>query len=317
MKYTHKNGFPHLKPKKVLKNDHFILQEDTTLLPFLIDTFEEKSRSKIKSILYHGQVRINGETVTQFDAPIKKGDFVTILRKKVEKDFSPTMMERVFEDDYIIVVNKREGLLSIANNKTQEKTAYYVLNKYFQEENPDTHIFIVHRLDRETSGLMIFAKSIEVQHLLQKNWLQWVKERKYIALLEGNLEREEGVISTYLAENKNLKMYVPRREEGERAITEYRVKQQYDGYSLVEFSLRTGKKNQIRAHCEYLSHPIVGDKKYGSKINPIGRVALHAYKLTFLHPKTGELINLETPMPKSFLSLIHFIENRNKKSKIE
>ncbi|MEG2036343.1 MAG: RluA family pseudouridine synthase, partial [Mucinivorans sp.] len=213
------------------------------------------------------------------------------------------MLRIVFEDEWILVVEKRNGLLSIATDKQPTRTAYNILSDYLKREDPSARIFIVHRLDRETSGLMIFAKDQELKFDMQRNWEQTVLERKYYAVVEGIIEKKEGVISTYLTESKALKVYATRRSEGKVANTAFKVLATTKNNTLLELQLETGRKNQIRAHMEFVGHPIIGDKKYGASSNPLGRVALHAGSLNFIHPATGEQMSFSTPIPISFTKM--------------
>ena len=281
----------------------FRVDEETTLLPFLLKILSDKSRSHVKSLLAHRQVMVNNSATTQFDTPLKRGFEVKITSSGANQTLNHSMLRIVYEDSSLIVVEKKEGLLSIANDKTRDRTAYYILSEYVKKKHHTNKIFIVHRLDRETSGLMIYAKKQEIQEQLQALWHKVIVERKYIAVLEGDLNPREGVIKSYLTENKNLKVFAVNQGEGLLAVTNYKVMSSNNDYSLVEFQLQTGRKNQIRAHAEFVHHSIAGDKKYGATTNPLGRVALHAYKLSFIHPITNETLRFETQIPKGFKQL--------------
>lgn len=294
------NAEEHTKPKEKI----FVVREANTLLPFLLDAMNHCSRSHVKSLLAHRQVRVNNSVSTKFDASLKPGFEVRISLTGAKEEFNHSMLRIVYEDRHLIVVEKKEGLLSIANDKTRDKTAYFILSEYVKKKHHTNKIFIVHRLDRETSGLMVYAKSEEVQSIMQYNWKQIVQERKYVSVMEGVLPQASGTISSYLSENKNFKVFAAPQGEGLIAHTHFRVLRANDDYSLVELQLETGRKNQIRAHAEFIGHSIAGDKKYGAKGSPIRRVALHAHKLIFNHPITGDLLRFETNVPKAFLSLV-------------
>ena len=221
----------------------------------------------------------------------------------------------VFEDDWLIVVEKPSGLLTMATDKGREVTAYSMLFDYVCECEQQ-RIFIVHRLDRDTSGLLVFAKDEETKRALMDNWEDAVQERRYIAILEGQIESEEGYIETWMYENqKSLMVHCydmrpgdnpakPPRKDWKYASSHCRKVRELtiEGkpYTEVEFNLETGRRNQIRVHSQYIGHPIAGDKKYGAQTNPIGRLALHAQGLAFIHPWTGKVMKFTARRPKSF-----------------
>lgn len=284
----------------------YTVGEATTLLPYLFESITNQSRTTIKSYLTHRQVSVNNIITTQFDIQLKDGDIIRIRKGRAPLELKHPMLRIVYEDDHIIVIDKRNGLLSMATDKQREKTAYFILSDYVKLSDETNKIFILHRLDRETSGLMMFAKSEDVQSTMQKGWKELVRERRYVAVVEGSFKEKSGEIKTQLVENKNLKMYVPRDiDEGEEAITRYKVLKQGRVNSLVELELETGKKNQIRAHMEHMNCPIIGDKKYGAiNPNPSGRVCLHAFLLNITHPITGEDMDFETRVPQLFLNIV-------------
>ena len=279
-----------------------IVAAPARLLDFLIASQPNKSRNKVKTQLAHRLVSVNRMIVTQFDTMLQPGDRVTVSASRSPEAFRHPMIRIVYEDDYIIVADKRNGLLTVGTDKERTRTAFYLMSGHVKQADPANRIFIVHRLDRETSGLLVFAKSEEIQSLMQRNWKQTVVSRKYIAIAEGELPATEGVINEPLAENKNFKVYVA--PEGEKAVTEYRVLASRNGFSMVELSLQTGRKNQIRAHLEHLGNPIAGDKKYNATTNPAGRVCLHAMVLDFIHPVTGERMNFSTAVPQIFENVL-------------
>lgn len=287
------------------KNLYFEIKHEAPLLGWLIDNLEGRSRTTVKSYLSHRQVMVNDIVTTQFDHPLKPGDTVAIRMERMREEFRHPMLRIVYEDDDLIVIDKRNGLLSMATDKEKTKTAYHILGEYLKRDDPRNRIFIVHRLDRETSGLMLFAKSESIKETLQHNWKRLVLDRRYVAVTEGEITEREGVIRAALSENAaTRKVYVDRRGEGTDATTRYRVLRAKNGRSLVELCLETGRKNQIRAHLEWIGHPIVGDKKYGAKDDSAGRVCLHAHKLSFTHPTTGRVLDFSTRIPQLFEELV-------------
>ncbi|MDE5843315.1 MAG: RluA family pseudouridine synthase [Muribaculaceae bacterium] len=276
------------------------------LLSFVADQFKDTPRNDHKKWLKFGHIMINGVVTTQFDAPVEPGDWVEINVTRPYVVFRNPRMQLVYEDDDVIVVNKGYGLLSVGTgNAKKEATAYNILKDYVKDVDPRQKIFVVHRLDRATSGLMMFAKSPEAQEAMQHNWNNMVLERRYVAVLEGNLKQDEGIIRSYLGETSRFEVYSSNEPgEGLRlATTRYKVLGRGNGYTLVEFSLDTGRKNQIRVHAKELGHPIAGDRKYGAKSSPINRLALHARTLRFAHPVTRKDMRFETPIPAKFLKM--------------
>ena len=274
--------------------------KECQLLEFLFEAMPDKSRTTVKSYLTKRRVQVNDLTTTQYNFPLRKGDRVTIGSGRVAPAPKSQQLRIVYEDADIIVIDKRNGLLSIGTDKEQKRTAYYILSDYVKEQHPDNKIFVVHRLDRETSGLMMFAKSEKIQEQMQRGWHKLVLDRRYVAVIEGALPHAEGVIDAPLTQDRNHKMWVTRPGEGEDATTYYTTLRRGKEYSLVDLRLVTGKKNQIRAHLEWKGTPIAGDKKYHAKTNPAGRVCLHAYKLSITHPTTGQELHFDTRIPKLF-----------------
>jgi 23S rRNA pseudouridine1911/1915/1917 synthase len=281
--------------------------EPAELLKFLFAQLPEKSRSAVKSLLTHRQITVDGETVTQFNHPLAMGQMVEIRGAGGASagPLSAGGVKIIFEDAHLIVIEKRAGLLSMATEMEREKTAYSLLSEHVKRANARNRIFIIHRLDRETSGLMMFAKSPAVQAALQGDWQESVRERIYVAVVEGRVVKPSGTITSWLTENKSLQMISsPTPNEGQRAVTHYRVLKSSTRYSLVELTLETGRKNQIRVHIQDLGHSVVGDKKYGATQNPIRRLALHASVLAFKHPVTGKTMRFESPAPREFVELV-------------
>jgi len=281
------------------------VKEEIILMQFLIDNLKNKSRDNVKSLLRNKKVFVNGKPVTQFNHPLIPGTKVVI---KWDASYEGTInrnLSILYEDDHIIVIEKHAGLLSIATDREKEHTAYSILSTHIKLQDPLSRIFVVHRLDRDTSGVMMFAKSEMVQSVLQKDWKSNVKERTYIAVVEGRVEEKEGTVSSYIYESKALVMHSTQDpEKGELAVTRFRTIKSNSDFSLLEVHLETGKKNQIRLHMQQLGHSIAGDKKYGATGNPIGRLGLHASVLAFTHPVTGKPMRFESKVPAKFRRLV-------------
>lgn len=294
------------KPKEI----EFTVEDGSGLLDFLLLKLSNKSRNNVKSILTHKEVLVDGRVVTKHDYALKPGQTVRIAPPENRGEKSKSGLDIIYEDNDLLVINKPAGLLSIATEKEKELTAYHLMTDYVQLHNPKKRIFIVHRLDRDTSGVLMFAKNERMKLALQDNWSDLVSERGYVAIVEGKLKEKSGKIHTWLLETKTLLMYSSENEgDGQEAITNYQVINETPEYSMLNIGLETGRKNQIRVHMKELGHPVVGDKKYGAKTDPLKRLGLHANKLAFKHPFTNEKICFEAEMPKSFKALFN---NSNK-----
>lgn len=286
------------------KETYLKVTEETELLKFLLAQLPGKGRNNIKSLLAHGQIAVEHQVITQFNHPLKIGQQVSVNWTKLREDSQNQGLKVLFEDQAIIVIEKQAGLLSIAAAQEKEQTAYSILSKHVKKADPKHRIFVVHRLDKDTSGVMMFAKSEEVQQLLQNAWKEVVLERSYVVVAEGTMTQGQGTITSWLKENKSLLMYSSQTpNDGQKAVTHYQVLKKNKKYSLLEVKLETGRKNQIRVHMQDLGHSVVGDKKYGATQNPIKRLGLHARVLTFKHPVTGAEMRFESAIPKEFLSL--------------
>ncbi|MDE6370086.1 MAG: RluA family pseudouridine synthase [Duncaniella sp.] len=274
-------------------------------MPFLIESMPDRKRTVIKNMLKHDQVMVDGQVTRQFDTPVTAGSVVKVNLSRSFVVFYNRRLKIVYEDDDIIVVNKGYGLLSMGNDKVKDGTAYSILKDYLKWQDPRNKLFIVHRLDRDTSGLMVFAKTIEAKERLQHNWNNMVLSRKYLAVVEGRPDPAEGEVRSYLAENSKYEVYsTDNPKEGQLAVTRYRTVKSRNGYSLMEVELDTGRKNQIRVHMKDLGHPIAGDRRYGAGSSPIHRMALHAQTLRFVHPITRQDMNFSTPVPISFAKMV-------------
>jgi len=276
------------------------------LLEFLFSAMADRKRTTVKDYLKHNQVMV-GDTVTrQWDMELQAGDVVKVNTSREFQVFRNPRLQIVYEDDEIIVVNKGYGLLSIGTDTKNEGTAYWILRDYVKRKDPRNKIFIVHRLDQHTSGLMMFAKTIQAKEAMQHNWNNMVLERRYIAIVEGGeIDPPTGSVDSYLAENSVHEVYSTNNpNEGQHAVTRYRTLRSRGPYSMVELQLETGRKNQIRVHMKDLGHPIAGDRRYGAKTSPIHRLCLHAQTLRFVHPLTRRDMNFTSPLPSGFSKLV-------------
>lgn len=276
--------------------EKYIVKENEILIEFLKKIFSNLSKNSVKSLLHNEKVFVNGNMITKYNYELNVGDIVEI-REKVAKN-----IDIIYEDKDIIVINKPSGLLTVATEKEKNKTAYHLVMEYLKKKNKNNRIFIIHRLDKDTSGIIMFAKNERAKHLYQDNWNDIVKKRCYYAVIDGKMENKEGTIKSYLKENGNM-VYSVKDRSGKIAITEYKVLKERKNISLLDINLRTGRKNQIRVHMKENKTPILGDLKYGEKSKLINRLALHAYKLELINPITKKLLTFEVNMPNEFKTL--------------
>lgn len=282
----------------------FEVQEESALLPFLLKNYQGESRNYVKALLGRGQVMVDGRPVKQFNAELRPGQQVQVVQNAPNRRKPPFPV--VYEDAELIVINKPAGMLSIATDKEKEQTAYRMLTEYVRGENPGNRIFVVHRLDRETSGLLLFAKNEDMKLALQESWSELTARRGYFAVVEGRVEEPEGRIKSWLKQTKTLVMYSSAREgDGSEAVTNYKTIQSGEKYSLLDISLETGRKNQIRVHMKDIGHPVAGDRKYGAKTDPMKRLGLHAHLLVIRHPDAGESMRFEAAMPGAFSTVLN------------
>ncbi len=283
----------------------YSIEQAGELLPFLLKTFSSKKRPVLKSVLAGGQIKVNGQLTTQFNHPLKKGDKLTINWAKPGKKLKLKQLNVIFEDKHLIVIEKEAGLLSVASAKEKSKTAIQVLKEHIAQVSPNEKVFIVHRLEREMSGILVFAKSADIQSQLQNDWNSYVTERKYIAIAEGTFKEKTGTLKNYLTANKNNQVFVGKSPEGATlATTNYKVLKQSKAYSMLQLSTESGFKNQIRVQLAHIGHAVTGDKKYGARKNPLSRVAIHASLLEILHPITGDKLRFELVAPSAFRNLV-------------
>ena len=283
--------------------DHFVVSQPMGLLDFLLANVSQ-SRTKIKATLQGRGIKVNGKTVSQFDFPLEPGMKVAVSKtKRNQQTFKSRYVKIVYEDRWLIVIEKNAGILSMAagHSSLNVKT---VLDDYFKKSRQKCTAHVVHRLDRDTSGLMVYAKDIETEQILEHHWHEIVYDRRYVAVLSGEMESDEGTIQNWLKDNKAYVTYSsPVDNGGKLAITHYHVLDRTTDHSLVEFKLETGRKNQIRVHAADMAHPVCGDPKYGDGSDPLRRLCLHAFLLCFTHPVTGEPMEFETPIPTAFKQL--------------
>ena len=245
------------------------MKEENTLLPFLFGLLNEQSKSSVKALLAHGQISVNGTVTSQFNTPLTPGNEVLISYERGKVEFNNPLLTIVWEDDV-------------------------------KKTDPRNKIFVLHRLDRDTSGLMMFAKNLQVQKALQSNWNSAITARTYVAVVEGRPEKDSDLIVSNLTENAKMQVYVTAEGDGKEAITRYRLLHSNGAYSLLELDLETGRKN---AQMQSIGHSIAGDYKYGAETDPTGRLMLHARRLNYIHPVTGEEMHFETRIPDKFTSL--------------
>ncbi|MDD2203277.1 MAG: RluA family pseudouridine synthase [Bacilli bacterium] len=286
------------------KDSVFIVESESLLLPFLLLNVKNKSKNNIKSQLARGNVLVGGKSITKHDYMLQKGQKVIIKWSQIyDKDYEE-VLDIIYEDKDIIVINKPAGLLSVSTNNEHKNTVYHMVMTYLKRNNLKNRIYIVHRLDRETSGVLLLAKNEKIKFALQDNWSELVSIRGYISIVEGNVEQDEGIIKSWLKETSTLLVYSSHKTgDGQEAITHYKKIRSRGKYSLLDIRLDTGRKNQIRVHMKDIKHSIVGDKKYGSKLDPLKRLGLHANILEFKHPLSKKIMHFEAPIPEEFKSL--------------
>lgn len=278
----------------------FSVANEAVLIEFIMEKMHGISRNRAKALISNRVVLVNNAITTHPLAELKAGDVVQLDRSKHKMSFRSKELDIVFEDPYLLVIDKQPGVLSMSNN-TRQITAQAVLNRYLEKGGGRNTSHIVHRLDRDTSGLMLYAKDVQTQQSFINGWQGLVSDRRYVALVEGELEKPQGCVRSWLTEDKRFVTHSSKVDNGGKyAVTHYSVLSSSNGYSLVECVLETGRKNQIRVHMADIGHPVVGDRKYGSGKDPVKRLCLHAFRLNFTHPVTGKRMNFDTPVPACF-----------------
>jgi len=259
------------------------------------------ARRTLRQMLSQRRIRVNGETCVNARHPVEPGDVLEILTAGVSAKL-PYGLEVLYEDSDIIVVHKPVNLLTVATAGERDRTVYACLRAGLKDRNPGAKLFTVHRLDKFASGILVFAKSERVQSLLKGIFQKHDIQRKYWAIVEGLVEKNQGTIKSYLAEDRQMRMHsTDDKNNGKFAVTHFRVLQRTRGISSLEVTLETGRKNQIRVHLSEMGHPIVGDLAYGSTKDPLKRLGLHAFHLGFRHPVTGKPMLFQTSPPAEFI----------------
>ena len=281
----------------------YTVEEDAQLLDWLIANLKGLSRNKVKDTLHGRGIKVNGKIVTQFDYPLTRGMKISVSKSKKNDTFKSRYVNLVYEDPYLVVIEKKPGILSMAagHKSLNVKT---VLDDYFRQTKQRCTAHVVHRLERDTSGLMVYAKDMQTEQTLEHEWHNIVYDRRYVAVVSGEMEEDEGTIANWLKDNKAYVTYSsPVDNGGKYAVTHFHVLDRTTEHSLVEYKLETGRKNQIRVHSADMNHPVCGDVKYGNGDDPIHRLCLHAYMLHFFHPVTRARMEFETPIPSQFRML--------------
>ena len=282
-------------------------------MSFLLSKLGGMTRTSVKQLLSQRRVTVNAGIQTRHDTPVKPGDMVQINQGRGNVELRHPKLRVIYEDNALIIVEKKNGLLTVPYNpKSSEMTAYSILKAYVRKQSNRNTVHVVHRLDRETSGVLVFAKSAELQEYMRTYWKQLVTRRTYVALVEGHLEQKEGTITSWLTEDSHTAMVYSSQTDngGQKAVTHYKLIKtatigegdQAIPISLVELNLETGRTNQIRVHMQSIGHPVMGDRKYGhgNEFSPIDRLCLHARTLEFIHPMTERKVRFEAPLPKEF-----------------
>ena len=285
----------------------FKVHEPIELLEFLFLKYPHLSRNNVKSLLSNHQVAVDGAPISQYNFMLQKDDIVIVSKRRIAKKERKDL-PIIYEDDELIVINKPSGLLSVASDNEKGRTAYRMVMDFVRQRNKKDRIFVVHRLDEDTSGVLMFAKDVKVRDALQKRWQEIVKSRGYYAIVEGEMEKESDIFIDYLKENSLNLMYVTKNKndpEAKKCVTSYKLIKANKQFSLLDVHIDSGRKNQIRVQLGHRGHHVIGDDKYGEPANPIKRLGLHAYELMFTHPYTNKLMKFVAPMPKEFKELMN------------
>ncbi len=287
--------------KKPLDIKEYTVKRSCILLEFLLENLTGLSRNNIKNLLKNHQVAVDGAPISQFNFQLAKDDVVIISKNRIKMNAKKEKIKIIYEDDEVIVINKPSKLLSVASDKVKGRTAYRLVTDYLQATNGNARVFVVHRLDEDTSGVLMFAKNEKIRDLLQKNWDKLVLKRGYYAIVDGEVEKEEDTLIHYLIQNKlNLMIVTHDKKKGKRCITHYKRMKVMNNRTLLDVNIDSGRKNQIRVQLGNIGHFVIGDDKYGEPSNPLKRLGLHAYTLHIKHPETGKLMKFLAPIPKDF-----------------
>ena len=284
---------------KVLQE--YKVKKPVELLAFLLENQARKSRNAVKSLLAHKQIKVNNKLVTQFDHRLNSGDTVFVMKyNQARKRRKLKGLSLIYEDEYLIVVDKEAAFLSVGTDREKTRTVYHILNEYLKgQKNKEARVYVVHRMDRDVSGIMIFVKEQDIQTMFQQNWDKIVSQYNYSAIVEGQPELPAGTVTSWLTEDKNFVMRSSTTDNGGlKSVTHYKTLDSTGRYSLLNFKQETRRKNQVRVQMQSIGHPIVGDKKYGAKGSPIKRIALHADYMEIVHPVSGQKMEFQSNLPK-------------------
>lgn len=290
--------------KKPTKFTIYKVKEATELLEFLMKCKDGISRNAAKSLLAHRQVLVDNVITTQYNHALRPGMSVQISKEKGNKEFKSAFLKMLYEDPYIMVVDKKAGL-KVTSTKPRERSVQDILNEYIDRSGKHRKVYPVTRVDKEASGLLIFAKDEKTCNNFNAAINEILKTVRFVAVLRGEMEKDAGVVASWMVEGK---LYVSHaatsNRGGEKAITHYKTIKRANGYSLMELSLGEGFKNQLRSHAQILGHTMLGDERHDEGENPLERMALHCFKLAFRHPVTGNAMEFETPYPPEFRKLL-------------
>ncbi|MCD8204896.1 MAG: RluA family pseudouridine synthase [Coprobacillus sp.] len=290
--------------KPVLETKDFIVKNNCELLAFLYECFPSKGRNDVKALLSTHRVLVNGAMISQYNFALFPGDKVQITEHSFHQEVGlSNKFKIIYEDDNLIAIDKPVGLLSVATAKEKTNNVESLLNAYVQQKDKHNRIFMVHRIDEDTSGVMIVAKNQRMHDALISDWNNLVIKRGYYTIVEGHMKEKEGTFSSYLKKNSQYMMYSSKDNKGQYAETHYKVIDENDNYSLLDVDIKTGRKNQIRVHLYENGHTVIGDDKYGEPSNPIDRLGLHAYELKIKNPLSGKIMDFKCQMPKEFKEL--------------
>lgn len=292
------------KPRKELNIKEYKINKEKELLSYLIEDIGF-NRTKAKALLSNHLISVDGAPVSQFNFLLSKGDTLIISKNKIKKA-KIEKLPLIYEDEDFIALNKPYGILSVASDKEKAITMYRKVMDYVQEKDKHNRIYVVHRIDKETSGVLVFVKNEKLKDSLQEKWNELVLKRGYYALVEGKLDKKEDRIINYLNKNSLNLMYITSKNDkkAQKCITNYKVIKENDKYSLLDVNIETGRKNQIRVTLGSLNHYVLGDDKYGEPENPINRLCLHAYELKLINPLNNKTYDFKVPIPKEFENLI-------------
>lgn len=294
-----------IKKRKIDPNSYkeYVVKKDCLLLDFLLEKYPLLSRNAVKNLLTHHQVSVGGAVTSQYNFHLAKEDTVIVSRNRIASVHRKNL-PIIFENNEFVVIDKPAGLLSVASDNEKSRTAYRMVSDWIRQNDRHQRIYVVHRLDEDTSGVLLFAKDEKLRDLLQKDWTKLVSKRGYYAIVEGEMKKQEDTLIDYLKQDSlNLMRIVPKSSTAKRSITHYKVMKSNKNYSLLDVDISTGRKNQIRVQLGSRGHYVIGDDKYGEPVNPLKRLGLHAYILNFTHPITGKHYSFTSSMPKEFLTL--------------